>query len=278
MKALSFEVILLSKYYFIKEIHNFLAAKFLLNLKNIETIIYMLLRLPLLILLFLTACQPSDKNIPQILNSKQPLNIDGKDAESVWSKTSWKAIDQKWVGPDYSETDFQGRYKVLWDANYIYVFATIVDDVLIDSHKDGLVKYWDDDCLEIFIDADASGGDHQYNYNAFAYHIALDGKVTDIGIDSLPHYYNHVTSKRITEGSITTWEAAIKIYDDSYVYEGQNTPIKLSSGHELGFAIAYCDNDRSIERENFIGSAIVEGKDKNRGWIDAGVFDTFVLE
>jgi hypothetical protein len=46
----------------------------------------------------------------------------------------------------------------------------------------------------------------------------------------------------------------------------------------MGFALAYCDNDTSKERENFIGSVAVAGEDKNRGWIDAGIFGTIVLK
>ena len=46
----------------------------------------------------------------------------------------------------------------------------------------------------------------------------------------------------------------------------------------MGFALAYCDNDKSKTRENFIGSVYVEGNDKNRGWIDANIFGTLKLE
>ena len=45
----------------------------------------------------------------------------------------------------------------------------------------------------------------------------------------------------------------------------------------MGFALAYCDNDNSKERENFIGSVYVDGEDKNRGWIDANIFGTLKL-
>ena len=51
----------------------------------------------------------------------------------------------------------------------------------------------------------------------------------------------------------------------------------LEEQKEIGFAIAYCDNDQSEERENFIGSVPIKGKNKNRGWIDAGVFEKFIL-
>lgn len=226
----------------------------------------------------LFSCESIESNYAQIAKTQDAIVIDGKGNEKSWSTTSWRTIDQKWIGEDYSETDFQGRYKILWDKDNLYVLAEIVDDKLIDTHEDGLDRYWDDDCLEIFVDADGSGGNHQYNYNAFAYHIALDGKVTDIGADSLPHYYDHVTSERVTNETMSVWEASIKIYDDNFVYGEQNKPLQLLSGQALGFAIAYCDNDHSEERENFIGSSVVEGEDKNRGWIDAGIFEGMVLE
>lgn len=41
--------------------------------------------------------------------------------------------------------------------------------------------------------------------------------------------------------------------------------------------VAYCDNDTSEQRENFVGSIAIEGDNKNRGWIDAGVFNDWTL-
>lgn len=212
-----------------------------------------------------------------IQRALKEIVIDGK-LENEWANKPWQNIDQKWLGEDYTAQDFSGRYKLSWDQNYLYVFAEIVDDTLIDQIPDGLDRYWDDDCLEVFIDEDASKGNHQYNHNAFAYHIALDGKVTDIGPDSIPKYYNHIRSERITNGKLSHWELAISIFDDSYTDNGQNSAVKLTPNKNIGFAIAYCDNDKSIERENFIGSAEVKGKDKNRGWIDAGIFETMTLK
>ena len=70
------------------------------------------------------------------------------------------------------------------------------DDVLVDFHRDPLVQYWDDDCLEIFIDEDHSGGDHQYNHNAFAYHLSLDNQAIDIGTDRQARSYTHHVESR----------------------------------------------------------------------------------
>lgn len=205
------------------------------------------------------------------------IELDGIMSEASWDKVEWRNIDQLWLGDEYDASDFQGRYKLLWDQNLLYVFAEIEDDTLVDIHADGLFHYWDDDCLEVFIDEDASKGDHQYNYNAFAYHISLDDKVVDIGPDSIPQYYDHLKLERRTDGTTSQWELAIQLYDDGYDDKSTNTPVTLKKGKQIGFAIAYCDNDRSPERENFIGSSVIEGEDKNRGWIDAGIFQTAEL-
>lgn len=214
----------------------------------------------------------------QASRSSSKIIIDGKSDDKVWDKTDWQPINQNWVGVPMTEGDFSGKFKLAWDKNYLYVLAEIVDDTLIDSYENPLVQYWDDDCLEIFIDEDASGGLHQYNHNAFAYHIALDYQVADIDIDQSPILLNdHITSKRTANGNTYTWEVAIKIFDDSFTFGSTNTPVDLFKKKEMGFAIAYCDNDKSKIRENFIGSEAVEGEDKNRGWIDAGIFGRVVL-
>lgn len=205
--------------------------------------------------------------------------IDGLGNDRVWQEAKWYPIDQLWLGKPANKDDFSGRFKIAWHKEYLYVLAEITDDVLMDIHEDGLVQYWDDDCLEIFIDENRSKGPHQFSHNAFAYHIALDYKVADFGTDSLPHYYNdHVLCKRTKKGNTYTWEAAISIYDDQYKDGVAKKSMELNKGKEMGFAIAYCDNDYSKTRENFYGSIFVPGKDKNQGYLDAGIFGQLILK
>jgi hypothetical protein len=211
--------------------------------------------------------------------AKRQLRVDGVAGEPVWQRASWRPIEHRWLGPEYSAEDFQGRFKVVWTPAKIYILVEVVDDILFDSHRDPLVQYWDDDCLEVFVDEDYSGGNHQYNHNAFAYHMSLDNRAIDIGTDERPQEYtHHVESRWRAGGNKLTWELGIEIYTDEYVDgSARNRPVKLSTGKVLGLMLAWCDNDGSELRENFIGSESAPGEHKDRGWIDAGIFGRLTL-
>lgn len=224
----------------------------------------------------------NQKPIKQLLEVKKatlaPV-IDGIADDAAWQEGKWHTLDQRWLGDAYSNEDFSGKYKLTWTEDALYLLAKIRDDKLVDFNEDPLIAWWDDDCLEVFIDEDNSGGEHQFNHNAFAYHIALDGNVVDMSTKKEGKLYNsHIQSKIKTEGDLTTWEVRIEIYSDDYDDDGENKAVKLLPNKNIGFALAYCDNDTSKNRENFIGSVYVEGDDKNRGWIDANIFGTLVLK
>ena len=224
---------------------------------------------------------PTKKPVKQLIEvnkaKAQPI-IDGKANEPIWKNSQWHSINQLWLGEAYTEDDFQGRYKLTWTKEALYLLAEIKDDKLVDNYKDPLKNWWDEDCLEVFIDEDNSGGNHQYNHSAFAYHIDLDGNVVDVTPKKEGKLYNsHIASKRVTNGNTTIWEVKILLFDDTYKDDSINNHVTPSRGKNIGFALAYCDNDNSEHRENFIGSIKVEGTDKDRGWIDANIFGTLFL-
>ncbi len=206
--------------------------------------------------------------------------IDGVADEDIWAKARWQPLNHRWLGPEFSPEDFNGQYKVVWTKEKLYILTEFTDDILIDTHRDPLVQYWDDDCLEIFLDENFSGGDHQYNHNAFAYHMSLDNQAIDIGTDKKPqNYSHHVESNWKQQGDKVIWELAISVYADDYVDgSDENVPVTLTAGKLLGLMVAYCDNDGSELRENFVGSESVPEGPTDRGWIDAGLFGALVLD
>ena len=205
--------------------------------------------------------------------------IDGIADDAVWEQAEWYPIANRWLGPEFTAEDFSGRFNVAWNEQRIYILVEVVDDILFDSHRDPLVQYWDDDCVEIFLDEDYSGGNHQYNHNAFAYHMSLDNQAIDIGTDQQArNYSHHVESRWKQTGNRLVWEFAIDIYTDDYLDgSDDNVPIALHAGKVMGLMLAYCDNDGSELRENFVGSESVPEGPKDRGWIDAGLFGELQL-
>ncbi|MBV1909114.1 MAG: CBM9 family sugar-binding protein [Kangiellaceae bacterium] len=226
-----------------------------------------------------------------ISKTKELILIDGMANEKIWKTQQWHAIDQAIIGELPVSSDFSGRYKLVWDKQFLYILAEITDDKLFDAHPNPVDAYWDDDCLEIFIDEDASGGNHQFNFNAFAYHLALDNQVVDIGEKDSSgnpeflvlnnHAKNRWTRSQLDPTKII-WEVALAVYDDQFQSPSsgkKNEPVQLKSGKEMGFMMAYCDNDGSANRESFIGSKDIDAVngDKNRGYIDASVFGKIKL-
>jgi hypothetical protein len=211
----------------------------------------------------------------------QAPTIDGVGSDACWENADWAPIDHLWLYADPSAADFSGQYKIVWTPDTLYYLVEIVDNVLNDYYENPLTNYYMDDCLEFFIDEDHSGGSHWLSgeyYNAFAYHISIFYDV----VDAEGLYNDHINILRTNpEDDKYIWEAAVVIYDDSFVYGGSNTPVTLSPGKEMGFAIAYCDNDGGTNRESFIGSIFIDGnfvnEEKNIAWQTADVFATLEL-
>ncbi len=204
--------------------------------------------------------------------------LDGRAIENYWNLLDWKPIDQNWIGGPFDHDDYNGRYKIAWNEDGLYILLEIVDDIILDKTEDPLKLWWNDDCVIVYVDEDNSGGQHRFNHNAFTYHVALDGNVVDLGVDEKPTLYNdHIISKHLTEGNTTYWEMFVKVYPGIYNDEPNIKPVVLKENKKIGFALAYADNDRSEKRENLIGSVFVAGENKNKGWIDANVFGTLQL-
>ncbi len=233
----------------------------------------------------------ADENTNQLQAHKaqEKMIIDGAANESSWTIGEWQPLNHLILGQQPTKQDFSGQFKLLWDEQYLYLLVEVIDDVLFDQYADPLHFYWDDDCLEIFIDEDASGGNHQFNFNAFAYHIALDNQVADIGPnhkDGSTNYVllnDHITSvwrRSANKPNKVIWEVAIAVFDDTFALDGTpQKPVSLVQNKTMGFMLAYCDNDGSKERENFIGSTDIEAVngDKNLGYITADVFQKLTL-
>jgi hypothetical protein len=219
--------------------------------------------------------------VRDVLRAEAKPVIDGRADEADWTRAPWRPLRHTLVGePPQDTADFSGRYRLLWREDALYLLAEIRDDVLVDAEPDPLRNYWADDALEILVDEDASGGPHQTDHGAFAYHVALDGRVVDLGEDGQPMLLDgHVQSawRRASEAPhALIWEARILLYPDpaALTAGAEWQPRSLQAGERLGFALAWCDSDAPGQRRRLIADvdvAPVDG-DRNRLYRDASVF------
>lgn len=215
--------------------------------------------------------------------TQTPVTVDGQATEDCWAKAEWNAIDQVWIpwNAKMKEGDFSGRFKVSWDEDFLYMLVEVVDDSLSDDHSDPLQNWWEDDCLEVFIDENRSKGDHERNCNAFAYHMSLTYDAVDLNSSGLGvNYKNNVIADMDTFGNDSyLWEFAFKNYDATFaVSNPEKSRVKLSHNKKMGLTVAYCDNDETKARENFIGSMKMTQSTANDMYKNADHFGLMILQ
>jgi hypothetical protein len=210
--------------------------------------------------------------------------IDGNGNDTCWNKADWAPIDQIWIGNAVTETDFSGKFRVLWTKDRLYVLVRIVDDSLqlqspgVTSVCNNIYNY---DCVEIFIDENRSRDvNYSGTFNSFAYHLDTAGHVCyavggSIGWVRLDDHINY-RMKRVDTHTFD-YEYEIKVFNDTYVNGGNNSPVGLTNGKLMGWSVAYNDNDNGTSRQNMIGSIFIEGTDKNVSYYNSSVFGELKL-
>jgi hypothetical protein len=236
----------------------------------------------LFILFSISVFAQTQKDTIFVVKSPDPIVIDGSASDAVWSKTSWNPISKVWIpyNGKMAAGDFSGKFKVAWDTDYLYVLVEVVDNMISDDYANPLQNWWDDDCVEVFLDEDRSKGNHETNNNAFAYHIST--KYDAIDMDATGKGVNYKNNLKVIMDTIGTntylWEMAIKVYNSKFIVSNpEASRVKLSPQKLMGFSIAYCDNDETKARENFIGSMDMTQATANDNYKTADYFGSMLL-
>lgn len=225
-------------------------------------------------------------NVPKIT---QPPVIDGVGTDMCWDSASWNPMPYVWMpyGAAMAASDFTGRFKSVWNEqqNLMYFLFEITDDKFVNGYvfSSSNGTYYLYDVVEIFIDENHSGGNHETTNNAFAYHITggnstVEYDAIDIWGTSRVNYRNHLPEfKRGINGNVYTWEFSMMVVTAAFTPGSSPGSFKstLQAGKEMGFTAAYCDNDNSAvnpKRDNFIGSKYLTQANSDNSWKDASIF------
>jgi hypothetical protein len=104
-----------------------------------------------------------DRSITAYMTGETPT-IDGVE-EALWKDVIAYSVARPDTSTEFcpleSGDDYAGWFKVTWDPNNLYFFFNVIDDTLYMDPNSG-----DNDKIELFFDADASGGLTKEDYEA----------------------------------------------------------------------------------------------------------------
>ena len=147
---------------------------------------------PVLLILFVdlkqTPAQYVDPiNTLSVLSTCADIAIDGEaDASySDWQSTMIAKEAGTGVTPHAGDdTDFNFRFKLTWDLNYLYFLADVIDDVE-ENYALGKAYPWSWDNVEVFIDLDTNSTTQDYSTTSTTHMRFCRGLLDSKGNDSI---------------------------------------------------------------------------------------------
>jgi hypothetical protein len=202
--------------------------------------------------------QKAETGIPaSVKKASRPVIIDGT-AEALWSQACEYKIGNVIYSPPSNDEDFSASYKVLYDADNLYLLVNVTDDSL----KNDSDEFWMDDAAEVFIDADNSKSG-SYGNNDFQFHFGWADTNPSMGESQ----HNRTDGVKFAIGNA----------DDGYrveiMFPWSTLGVKPSIGTKIGLDVHVNDDDDGGDRDTKL---TWQGKEDN-AWQNPGVLGTAEL-
>ena len=137
--------------------------------------------------------------------ASSPINVDGKPDDPAWADAPWTEDFVDIEGPGKPIPRFRSRAKMLWDDQYLYVYAELQEPHVWGTiTKKNEVIFRDND-FEVFINPDASNHNYyEYEMNALntIWELTLDRPYRDDGPAHLGTNLEGLKSAVHVEGTI----------------------------------------------------------------------------
>lgn len=202
---------------------------------------------------------------PQLLRytSQAPTPFGSFDFPYIVSPTYtlWNVL----LGSRPDSGDLSAEFRTLWDADNLYVFVRMSDDETV-RHASPFP--WENDSVEIYIDADHSAGTSYDGVNDFQLVLTVDNPSAVVtGVRSAP-YAGGLTYFPIFpfRGNANDYELRISI-------PWTSLNVTPHAGAAIGLDVHVNDNDGSAQRTSKVAAfATVDDS-----WTNPSSFQTFVL-
>lgn len=102
-----------------------------------------------------------------VLKTSEKIFVDGKDSEEAWNRALWTESFVDIKGESGPKPKYRTQCKMLWDENYLYLFAKIEETDIWASVTEHDKSVFQDNAFEIFIDPDGNANDYfEFQINA----------------------------------------------------------------------------------------------------------------
>jgi hypothetical protein len=166
----------------------------------------------------------------------RPVVIDGK-VDDLWSEARGYEIGNVIYSPPSNEKDFSASYKTAYDAKNLYVLVDVTDDSLKNDSDSDL--WYQDDCVEVFIDADNSKSD-SYDDNDAQYHFDWDKNSPSMS------QFQHGRTDGIEFAMVTTESG----YRTEIKFPWSTLGVEPSAGKKIGLDVHANDDDDGGDRDS----------------------------
>ena len=188
--------------------------------------------------------------VKQIMVPKTSIapTIDG-DMEDAWLSASPEPINQVFDVdriPD-SPDDFSGEYRLLWDNDNLYLFISVIDDILNISNPD----LWLNDAMQFYFDGN-NGKTPEYEPDDLQFSVLA----TQNGLKGV---YNITNPANFDISDFAQCQFASKQTSNGYNYEillsgsdmSNKLGLDLTMNYSFGWNITLYDNDEGVANQGF---------------------------
>jgi len=180
---------------------------------------------------------------------------------STLHKTEAKLINKVTQGTIQNPRDLTARWRANWDNKNLYIWVGVIDDTHVSDSK----ELWNDDSIEIYIDADASRSEFYDEFND--YHLSF----------------------RLGDSSISTSDKTPKVDINKITYAIRQNPtgyqlnakipwsilrVRPIAEHAIGFEIQINDDDNGGPRD----AKVAWSANNDIAWKSPRAFGELVLE
>jgi hypothetical protein len=204
--------------------------------------------------------EKSQAGIPAVIRkANRPIVIDGK-AEALWSEARQYKLGNVIYAPISSDEDCSAYFKALWDAQNLYMLVDVTDDSLKNDSDSEL--WYQDDCVEVFIDGDNSKSDN-YDTDDAQYHFDWDRTKPTM------NNFEHGSLNGVQFAMVTTEKG----YRTEIKFPWSTLGTKPSAGAKIGLDVHVNDDDDGGDRDSKL---TWHGKEDN-AWESPKAFGTAEL-